>query len=150
MEQLGLQLYHQLIDAWNGRNAEKFAALFSSEAICVGFDGSEMFGNAQIKSQLSAIFEGHPTAEYVTLVQESGPLTKDALLVRAHVGMVPPGKDKIDPAKNAIQIMIVDLTNGKNEIVVFQNTPAQFHGREEDSKWFTQQLEEQYESTHHV
>lgn len=60
--------------------------------------------------------------------------------------MVPPGKEKLDSSKNAIQLMTARVMNGKSEILVFQNTPAQFHGRPDDARLFTKLLEEQYAS----
>jgi uncharacterized protein (TIGR02246 family) len=148
MEPTGVELYHRLINAWNERNAVGFAALFANDALCIGFDGSEMLGRVEILHQLATIFKDHSTARYVTLIQESGLLTRDTLIVRAHVGMVPPGKEHIDPSKNAIQVMVVNLSEGKPEIIIFQNTPAQFHGRPEDAKMFTGQLEEEYSVSH--
>jgi uncharacterized protein (TIGR02246 family) len=149
MDAEAVELYHRLIDAWNNRDAEKFSELFTTDGICIGFDGSEMFGRAEINSQLSTIFKDHPTAEYVTLIQEAGRLSNDTLLLRAHVGMVPPGKDELDPSKNTVQIMTVRVLKGRSEILVFQNTPAQFHGRPDDARLFTKLLEEQYAVTHH-
>ena len=39
-------LHRQLLDAWNRRAAEDFAALFAEDAYVVGFDGSQMDGRA--------------------------------------------------------------------------------------------------------
>ena len=36
--------YDQLINAWNNRDASTFSNLFTDDAICIGFDGSEMHG----------------------------------------------------------------------------------------------------------
>jgi hypothetical protein len=45
------------------------------------------------------------------------------------VGMVPPGTKEINPAVNAIQSMVAIKEGGKRRVALFQNTPAQFHGR---------------------
>jgi uncharacterized protein (TIGR02246 family) len=133
------ELYEQLIEAWNTRNAKAFAALFSNDATCIGFDGSQLLGRKQIESSLTQIFEAHPTAAYYTIIRDVKQLAEKCWMLRANVGMVPPEKRDIDSSKNAIQIMTVRLGN-TNEIVVFQNTPAQFHGRPDLAESLTKEL----------
>jgi uncharacterized protein (TIGR02246 family) len=41
-----LMLYRQLLEAWNRRDAERFAALFADNGNSVGFDGSAMNGQS--------------------------------------------------------------------------------------------------------
>jgi uncharacterized protein (TIGR02246 family) len=138
---IGSDLYHQLIDAWNHRDASKFSALFMDDSICIGFDGSEMNGKNVILLQLSKIFTDHPTARYVTIIRKTQMLANDVVLVRAHVGMIPPGKHDIDPAKNAIQVMIARIQGNSGKILLFQNTPAQYHGRPEAQNELTAELQ---------
>src|SRR5260370_30699145 len=59
-------LYRQLLDGWNKRNANAFAALCIEDGDIVGFDGSQMTGQAEMASTLRHIFTCHPTAAYVT------------------------------------------------------------------------------------
>jgi uncharacterized protein (TIGR02246 family) len=125
----GQSSYNQLIDAWNSRDALAFANLFSDDSICIGFDGSEMFGRQEILSSLSNIFKDHPTAKYVSIIRETKMLSDNTVLVRAHVGMLPPDASRIASDRNAIQIMIARVENSSTQIILFQNTPAQFHGR---------------------
>jgi uncharacterized protein (TIGR02246 family) len=61
-------------------------------------------------------------------------------LLRAIVGMVPPGKNELDPGKNAIQSLIACKQNDRWKITLFQNTPAQFHGRPELSDAMIKEL----------
>jgi uncharacterized protein (TIGR02246 family) len=119
----GRILYSQLIDAWNNKDASAFASLFTDDATCIGFDGSEMHGKREILSSLSAIFKDHPTARYVTIICEIKNLDGKLVSVRAHVGMMPPGKASIDETKNAIQVMVATISNGIGRIILFQNTP---------------------------
>jgi uncharacterized protein (TIGR02246 family) len=56
-------VYRQLLEAWNRRDADAFAAAFTDDGSCVGFDGSMMNGRAEIASTLGGIFEHHPTAQ---------------------------------------------------------------------------------------
>ena len=55
--------------------------------------------------------------------------------------MVPPGKSELDPSKNAIQALVA-RKDGDWRIVLYQNTPAQFHGRPELVQQMTTELEE--------
>jgi uncharacterized protein (TIGR02246 family) len=124
-----VQLYRDLHQAWNQQNAADFAALFTTDGICIGFDGSEMLGKTQIESELSGIFADHVTATYVGIVREVRFLTEDVALLRAVAGMVPPGGDDINPERNAIQTLVAVRQGGQWRIAQFQNTPAQYHGR---------------------
>jgi uncharacterized protein (TIGR02246 family) len=133
-------LYRQLLEAWNCRNPHEFAALFASDGNVVGFDGSPMNGQARIESEIRQVFEDHQTATYVGKVREVRSLTPEVAVLRAVVGMIPPGKTDLNPAVNAIQTLVAAKQNGQWRIEVFQNTPAQFHGRPELSEALTQEL----------
>jgi uncharacterized protein (TIGR02246 family) len=137
----GQNLYYQLIEAWNDRNAQSFANLFADDSICIGFDGTEMFGNQEILSSLSKIFKDHLTAKYVSLIRETKRLNNNMVLVRAHVGMLLPNASRIAPDRNAIQVMVAHIENNSSPILLFQNTPAQFHGRPEAQEKFTLELQ---------
>lgn len=133
-------LYRQLIDAWNNQNAAAFANAFTPEATCIGFDGSQLTGKDQIQSSLTEIFRNHPTASYYTLIREIKEVSSRVMLLRANVGMVLPGKSDIDPAKNAIQCMVACFRDDQWKIILFQNTPAQFHGRPELTERLNEEL----------
>jgi uncharacterized protein (TIGR02246 family) len=133
-------LYHQLLDAWNRRDAAAFAKLFAPDGSLVGFDGSPIDGRAEIESHLRPIFADHPTAAYVGKIREVRFLSDDTALLRAVVGMIPPGQHDINPATNAIQSLVAVRQNGEWVIAHYQNTPAQFHGRPEESAALTNEL----------
>ena len=133
-------LYDRLIEAWNKRNARDYALLFASTGSIVGFDGSQVNGQTEIGGHVSEIFSHHQTASYVTIVREVRAIATDVTLLRANVGMVPPGKDDINPEMNAVQSMVAARKGGKWEIALFQNTPAAYHGRPELSKKLTDEL----------
>jgi uncharacterized protein (TIGR02246 family) len=134
------ELYERLIQAWNKRNARDFALQFASSGSIVGFDGSQVNGQLDIGAHVSEIFSHHQTATYVTIVREVRSITDDVALLRANVGMVPPGKDDINPERNAVQSLIAARKSGKWEIVLFQNTPAAYDGRPELSKKLCEEL----------
>ena len=134
------ELYEKLIQAWNKRNARDYALLFASNGSIVGYDGSQVDGQLDVGAHISEIFSHHQTAAYVTIVREVRTISSDVVVLRANAGMVPPGKDELNPDRNAVQSMIAARKGGKWEIALFQNTPAVYDGRPELSKKLTQEL----------
>ena len=133
-------LYQQLLAGWNRRSADDFAALFEEEAHVVGFDGSLMNGRGEIRSVIRDIFADHPTAAYVGKVKGVRFLTPEVAIVRAVAGMVPPGESALNPSVNTIQTLVTTNRDGQWRIALFQNTPAQFHGRPELVEALTEEL----------
>lgn len=123
-------LYLGLLTAWNDGDAARYAALFSDDAVVVGFDGSQMAGT-EIGDHIAMIFRDHATARYVAKVRGVRHLGADGVLLTAVVGMVPPGQHEVNPAVNAVQTLVAERGADGWRIVLFQNTPAQYHGRPE-------------------
>jgi uncharacterized protein (TIGR02246 family) len=136
------ELYEQLLKSWNAKSAEGMANLFAANGHVVGFDGSEMNGPDDIAAQLKRIFSGHPTASYFWKVREMRALAPQVIFLRAVVGMVPPGKSQINPATNAIQSLVACKYGKVWKIELYQNTPAQFHGRPAIGEALTTELNE--------
>lgn len=130
------ELYQELIDAWNRRDAQGMAELFAEHGVQIGFDGSMSIGQEEILSHLKPIFADHPTAPFVVKVKDIRPLGADAAILHAIEGMIPPGKSDIEPSVNAHQTLV---GNGWY-IELFQNTPAQFHGRPQLVEEMTEEL----------
>jgi hypothetical protein len=61
-------------------------------------------------------------------------------VLRAIVGMVPPGQADLNPAVNAHQTLVAAKRAGTWRIVLMQTTPAQFHGRPELVQQMTDEL----------
>lgn len=133
-------LYRRLIDGWNQHDADAFAAPFAEDAEVIGFDGSQMLGRAEIAATLRQIFADHVTAAYVSKVKSMRLLGPDVAVLRAIVGMVPPGQSDLNPAVNAHQTLVAAKRDGTWRIALFQNTPAQFHGRPELVQQMTEEL----------
>jgi uncharacterized protein (TIGR02246 family) len=133
-------LYEQLMHAWNRHDAHDFTAVFEEEANVVGFDGSIMNGRAEIETTLHQIFADHITAAYVWKIREVRFMSPKTAILRAVVGMIPPGKTDINPAVNAIQTMVAANREHAWQIALLQSTPAQFHGRPELAEALTQEL----------
>ncbi len=133
-------LYHQMLESWNQRNASAMATLYSEDCHLIGFDGSQIDGRAQIEAQIGQIFADHQTAAYVGKVRVLSFLRPDVAILRAVVGMVPPGQADINPTVNALQTLVALETANEWRIALFQNTPAQFHGRPELVQALTEEL----------
>lgn len=133
-------LYQQLLEAWNRRSAADYAALFEDAASVTGFDGSQMTGRADIETQVRQVFEHHQTAAYFGKIREVRFLSPEVAILRAVVGMVPPGQKDLNPAVNAIQSLVAVKQADDWRIALFQNTPAQFHGRPDLAEALTEEL----------
>ncbi|MEA2687344.1 MAG: hypothetical protein QOE93_2539 [Actinomycetota bacterium] len=134
-------LHRDLLDAWNRGDADGFAESFTGDGSMVGFDGSPIDGREEIRRHLAGIFADHQTAAYVGKVREVRFLGPDVALLRAAVGMIPPGQDDINPDTNAIQGLVAVREHDAGwRIALFQNTPAAFHGRPEAVEELTSEL----------
>jgi uncharacterized protein (TIGR02246 family) len=135
-------LYQLLLDSWNRRSAADMAALFEQDGNLVGFDGSPINGRAEAESTMRRIFADHQTAAYVGKIRDVRFVTADVAILRAVAGMVPPGQSDLNPAVNAIQSLVTVRRGETWRIALFQNTPAQFHGRPELARQLTEELRE--------
>jgi len=134
------RLYEQILIAWNQQDAAAMAAQFEEDANLVGFDGSQADSRAAIEDHLRPIFADHPTAAYVAKVREIRMLGSNVGILRADVGMIPPGSDNINPAGNTIQTLVAVQNADRWQAALFQSTPAAWHGRPQDSAALTEEL----------
>jgi uncharacterized protein (TIGR02246 family) len=134
------RLYEQILIAWNQQDAAAMAARFEEDANLVGFDGSQADSRAAIEDHLRPIFADHPTAAYVGKVREIRMLGRDVGLLRAVVGMIPPGSEDINPAVNTIQTLVAVQNAEGWRAALFQSTPAAWHGRPQDSAALTEEI----------
>jgi uncharacterized protein (TIGR02246 family) len=140
------QLFAELLDCWNRRDAVGFAALFVPEGNVVGFDGSAIDGAAAIEAHLRQIFADHRPAASVAIVREIRAIGPGAALLRAVAGMVPPGQVQVNPAVNAIQSLVAQRGAQGWRIQLFQSTPAAFHGRPDAVAALTTELQRAVEA----
>jgi uncharacterized protein (TIGR02246 family) len=134
------RLYEQILIAWNQQDANAMAAQFEEDANLVGFDGSQADSRAAIEDHLRTIFADHPTAAYVAKVREIRMLGSNVGILRAVLGMIPPGSDDINPAVNTIQTLVAVEGADGWRAALFQSTPAAWHGRPQDSAALTEEL----------
>lgn len=125
------ELYQQLINAWNNRTASGMADLFIKDGEIIGFDGSQSIGRDEIFTHLQSVFEHHQTDKFVSKVKNVRFLAPDIAILRAIAGMAPHGQSDLNPDVNTHHTLVAVKTEGKWYIQLFQNTPAQFHGRPE-------------------
>ncbi|MGG4446733.1 SgcJ/EcaC family oxidoreductase [Brevibacillus sp. HB1.1] len=133
-------LYEQLITGWNDRSATGMSTPFATEGELIGFDGSQIIGRDEIFSHLDEIFSHHQTPPFVYKIRSVRLLSEEVGIVRAIAGMIPPGKSELDPALNTHQTLVAAKQGDKWEVTLFQNTPAQFHGRPDLVEQFTEEL----------
>ncbi|MFM0325470.1 SgcJ/EcaC family oxidoreductase [Caballeronia glebae] len=137
------RVYFGLLDDWNRQDAVAMAARFTERGSLVGFDGSAIDGRTCIEAHLLPIFAEHPTPRFVAKVREVRRMANgQALLLRAVAGMWPRGATELEPGLNAIQTMVLSFCDGVYRIEMFQNTPAAFHGRREESEKLSAELRE--------
>jgi uncharacterized protein (TIGR02246 family) len=139
-------LYDSMIDGWNRGDAAAMTGDFAQQAHMVGFDGGQENGRERIREYLAGIFRDHPVATFVTLVREVREIVPGAAILRAHAGMVPPGRSEINPKTNAVQSLVAAEHDGRWQVELFQNTPAAWHGREADVQALTAELQSAWEA----
>ena len=71
-----------------------------------------MTGRGEITSTLRQIFADHVTVPYVSKVRSVRLLSPEVAILRAIVGMVPPGQSDLNPAVNAYQTLVAAKHNG--------------------------------------
>jgi uncharacterized protein (TIGR02246 family) len=134
-------LYEQLIAAWNVHDGAAMAKPFAEDGLIIGFDGSVSSGRQAISTEMSSIFADHETGRYAVKVQSVRPLGPRAMILKAIAGLVPPGQTAIRSETNSHQTVVAEEQQGQWRIVLFQNTPAQFHGRPELVDAMTRELQ---------
>ena len=133
-------LYEAVLDAWNGTDADAFAAGFADDGVIVGFDGSQHVGRTEIAERIGLIFADHRTGRYVGKVRDVRPVGEKAAILRAVAGVVPAGQTDLTPQLNSVQSITAEVHDGRWQIVHYQNTPAAFHGRPDLAEELTGEL----------
>jgi uncharacterized protein (TIGR02246 family) len=133
-------LYRAILEGWNAQDASAFAAPFAEDGEVIGFDGSQVAGRAQIETEMAAIFADHATGRYVGITRSVRQLGADVALLHAVSGVVPAGAYAIQPELNAIQSLVAQRQAEGWRVIMYQNTPAAFHGRPELADALTDEL----------
>ncbi len=136
-------LYGRVLEGWNAKSGDDFAAPFAEDGEVVGFDGSRSAGRAEIAAEMARIFADHATGTCVGKVEGIRPLGSEAAILRAVAGMVPAGRSDLEPNLNAVQRLVAERRGGEWRIVLYQNTPARLDGRQELVGRLTEELREE-------
>jgi uncharacterized protein (TIGR02246 family) len=136
-----VELYESLLRSWNERDANRFAALFMPDGICVGFDGTEYSSAGQIAGDLAKIFRDHPVAAYVWKIRNVKEVDDRTVILHAVAGMLPPGSRTIKPDRNVIHVLVARQSDDRWLIASYQNTPARYDGRPEAVDALTAELQ---------
>jgi uncharacterized protein (TIGR02246 family) len=99
-----------------------------------------MIGRDDIEATLRQIFADHATGAYVGVVRSARILAPEVAMLRAVSGVIPSGQSDLNPALNAQQTLLAVKCDGSWRIRLYQNTPAQFHGRPELAQRLTDEL----------
>lgn len=134
-------LYDTLIAGWNDHDGKAMAEPFAEDGVVIGFDGSVSSGKQTISSEMADIFADHETGRYAVKVKSVRGLGQHAMILRAVAGLVPPGQTAIRSETNSHQTVVAEAQDGQWRIVLFQNTPAQFHGRPNLVEEMTRELQ---------
>jgi uncharacterized protein (TIGR02246 family) len=117
------RLFHQLLQAWGRGDAEGYAALFTTDAEYIGFDGSHTVGRDAIARSHRPLFErwlrGTRLVGRVMQIRFLGP---DAAVVHATGSTVFPGEERPRPSRDSMQTLVAVREDGDWRFVGFQNT----------------------------
>lgn len=133
-------LYRRVLDGWNGRDGDAFAAPFATDGDVIGFDGSCHTGRDDIAATIGSIFADHQTGKYVGKVRRVRFIAPMVAILDAIAGIIPHGQAELRPDLNAVQTMVLAKTDKGWRIALYQNTPAQYHGRPELVEALTEEL----------
>ena len=134
------ELYANLMEAWNKRDAKAFEDLFILDGDLVGFDGTQMHGQGMIREHLAKVFGDHPTLPYTYRITGVTQISTEVAIVRAIAGMIPPGQSDFDPKLHAIHRLTAVHRGGAYRVALFQTTPARFDGRPQEVEQMTADL----------
>jgi uncharacterized protein (TIGR02246 family) len=137
------RLYEAILEGWNRRTGKDFAAPFAEDGEVIGFDGSQMKGRTAIAEEMTRIFEDHQTGRYVGIVRSVRPVGSNGAILRAVAGIVLAGQSDIEPKNNSVQALVAERSDGEWRVVLYHNTPAQFHGRPELAESLTEELRQE-------
>jgi uncharacterized protein (TIGR02246 family) len=123
--------YRQLLAAWNRRDADGFAALFTESGYVVGFDGSAMDGRAEIASTLVAVFLNQRIGPLAAKILDVRDVAPGVMLLSSVVGMAIPDDFDLNLSVNAVQSVVFVEQGDAVKVALLHSTPAAFHGRPE-------------------
>ena len=67
--------------------------------------------------------------------------------MQAVTGVVPAGQSRLEPKLNAVQTLVAQQREGRWQVILYQNMPAQFHGRPDLTEGLTDELRRELTAT---
>ncbi len=134
------QVFAQIIDGWNRRDAIAMSAPFAERCVMIGFDGSEMLSRPAILDAMRAIWQHHQTPPYVARIRSVRMASADTAVLHAVTGLLK-ADGEINAATNAVTTLVAVRDSADWRVVLYQNTPAAYHGRAADAEALTQELQ---------
>jgi uncharacterized protein (TIGR02246 family) len=123
-------LYQRLMDGWNRGSAEAFATPFADEFDFIAFDGVRFRRREELVNFHEPLFRTHLRGtRLVGAVTDIRFLGKNAAVLHAEGGTIPRGKAHPAPERNSIQTLVAQKSDGRWELVAFQNTRVRPIGR---------------------
>src|SRR5215831_21334789 len=101
-----MEVLARYFEAWNSRNADAMADVLAEDAVLVRFDGSVAKGREDARRGLREIFQHGPTGRYVWLPRGTPELAPGVVAAYALIGMVPAGKNDVDPSLTAVLSLV--------------------------------------------
>lgn len=116
-----------LAEAWNAGDATAYAALFTSDASYVTFDGDRLEGRDAIEDIHRFLFQGPLRSS--RMISESGiqatPLVREDVVVLVSTGGIQlPGQPDLE-GRDSIQTLTLVRHEGRWLVAAFQNTRKQ-------------------------
>ncbi|MBA2273216.1 MAG: SgcJ/EcaC family oxidoreductase [Actinobacteria bacterium] len=95
---------------------------------------------------MSGIFADHATGRYIGKVRSVRSLGPNAAVLRAVAGVVPAEASDLNPQLNSVQALVAEQIEGEWRVVLYHNTPAQFHGRPELAESLTDEMRQELQT----
>jgi Asp-tRNA(Asn)/Glu-tRNA(Gln) amidotransferase A subunit family amidase len=86
------------------------------------------------------IYEAVDLAQRLCFIREVRFIADVVAVLSAVVGIVPPGRNELNPDANAVQTLVAKRSDDGWRIALLQSTPAQYHGRPEARAALTAEL----------
>lgn len=141
------ELYQSVLNGWNEANGDEFAGCFAEDGEVVGFDGSQSSGRKTIAEEMNRIFADHATGRYFGKVRNVRFLNEKAAVLRAVAGVVPAGESDVNKDLNSVQTLVAQQGDRGWRAVLYQSTPAHFHGRPELAEHLTDVLRREVQTS---
>lgn len=110
-------------EGWNRGSGSEFAAVFSSDADFIAFDGTLLKGKQAIASFHQRSFDAHlKNTKLESIENQIRFLSPDVAVIHTVGGAISPGKLTTPATGQSIQTTIAKKTEGRWEFTAFQNT----------------------------